>query len=185
MHRFAAYWLICLSAFVLLTETSCRKKKNPPPTDNQVPLNQILPGKWSTDSHSARALVTLSGVEYEIIRQVKSGTISMIVRPDADRLHFEGQGIFETTILVQGQNLQTTDQMFGYSDQNAAYEIISFEKDRFEMARASGGSTATRITVNVERANDAKITLSFKDLENIENLGMVEFTYTYTLDKTE
>ncbi len=184
MHRFAAYWLICLSALVL-ANTSCRKKKDPPPTDTQVPLNQILPGKWNTTFYSARAVVTLAGVEYEVIRLIKSGTISMIVQPNADRLHFEGEGTFESTIRVQGQNLQITDQLFGYSDQNAVFEIISYEKDRFEIVRASGSSTATRITVNVERANDTKITLTFKEPENIENLGMVDFTYTYTLEKTE
>ena len=184
MRRFTIYWLLCLSG-LLLTHTSCRKKKNPPPQDNQPPLNQILPGKWNVTSYNAKATITLSGVEYEVTRVIKSGDISMMVQPDAVRLYFEGQGTFETSIRVQGQNLQTMDQIFGYSEQNAAYEIIRFEKDRFDMARATGGSSALSISVTVTRANDKRISISYKEPENIENLGMVDYTYTYTLDKTE
>lgn len=182
MHRFAIYWLLTA---IVMTNISCRKKNNPPPDDNQTPLNQLLPGNWNTISYKAKAMVSLSGVEYEISRVIKNGQISLAVQSAADRLHFEGQGTFETSIRVQGQNLQTMDQIFGYSDQNAAYQIIKFEKNRFEMARATGGSSSMSILVLVQRESDTKITISFQEPENIENLGMVEFNYEYTLEKTE
>lgn len=182
MNRLGLYLLVM--AFVM-SGAACRKKNNPPADTPQKPLQQILPGIWNTISYKAEASVTLSGVEYEVHRKIKSGQISCIVSPSAERLHLEGQGTFETTIRIQGQNLQTSDQQFGYSEQNSAYQIIKFEKDRFEMSRSSSGPSAAPILVLVHRDSDSKITLKFKESENIENLGVIEFSYEYIIEKIE
>lgn len=169
-------------SFVVFTAFSCKKKSKTDPEPPIKPLKELLPGTWRSNTYKATARITLAGVDYELIRTIKNGEIACVINADFDHLHFEGQGTFETTIRVAGQDLQTMDQLFSYSQQNSGYQIIKAEVNSFEMVRIGENNPQT-IIVQVTRQTDNQLIISFLQAENIENLGMVNFQYEYTLTK--
>lgn len=174
--------LLTLAGLCLLSP-ACRKKDKPEPDSPLKPLTEVLPGIWNTTTYKATAEVELSGVKYELIRSIKNGQLKCVVNGDASQLHFEGQGTFETSIRIAGQDLQTTEQFFGFSEQNASYQIVGYEKNKFDMVRKTGNTSV--IAVQVARDGDNKLKFTFQEQENIENLGMILFTYEYSLLKEE
>ncbi|GCD77172.1 hypothetical protein JCM31826_06540 [Thermaurantimonas aggregans] len=179
MSRAFRYLFLSL---LIATTISCKKKSKTDPEPPIKPLKELLPGSWRSITYKASARITLSGVEYELIRSVKNGEINCVINAAFDRLYFEGQGTFETTIRVAGQNLQTMDQLFSYSQQNSNYQITTAEVNSFEMVRV-GESNPNTIVVQVVRQSDNQLKISFEQAENIENLGMVNFQYEYELTK--
>ncbi|MFN4300204.1 MAG: hypothetical protein ACK4EX_10820 [Thermaurantimonas sp.] len=169
-------------SLLIATFISCKKKSKTDPEPPIKPLKELLPGTWRSTTYKASALIVLSGVEYELIRSIKNGELNCVINAAFDRLHFEGQGTFETTIRVAGQNLQTMDQLYSYSQQNSSYQITKAEVNSIEMVRI-GESNPNTIVVQVTRQSDNQLKITFEQAENVENLGMVNFKYEYTLTK--
>lgn len=182
LNRMSHTFKYLFFSLLIATFFSCKKKSKTDPEPPVKPLKELLPGTWRSTTYKASARITLSGVEYELIRSVKNGEINCVVNAAFDRLHFEGQGTFETSIRVAGQNLQTMDQLFSYSQQNSSYQITKAEANSFEMVRV-GESNPNTIVVQVTRQSDNQLKITFEQGENIENLGMVNFQYEYTLTK--
>lgn len=157
----------------------CRKKNNDHPNTPIAPLTEILPGIWNVVQFKGTSTLNLSGVEYQLERNLKDGTLSVVFNAGLSQMHFSGAGTFETSIKASGQILQKMDQKFGFSEQNSLYLIVSVGTNFLKIM--PGISNGIETTAEIQRLNTDEIALTLSQTEQIENFGPIVFKNEYTL----